>query len=115
MAKNTPDSKSNLLLLFDRPQEPVFVPKGNQQAVFDLPDPYWTDKYKPLQGSLGDRFGEDTQEVIPLSKITIPDLTEIMELPRDANFSWFMPTHRNLARRLTDIFLRKFFRFPSLS
>lgn len=33
-------NKSNLLLLFDRPQEPVFVAKGEQRAVFDVPNEY---------------------------------------------------------------------------
>lgn len=29
-------SKQDLLLLFDRPQEPVFAPKGDRQAVFEV-------------------------------------------------------------------------------
>lgn len=29
-------SKQNLLLLFDRPQEPVFAPKGSRQAAFEV-------------------------------------------------------------------------------
>lgn len=33
-------NKNNLLLLFDRPQEPVFVAKGEKKAVFDIPDSY---------------------------------------------------------------------------
>lgn len=30
-------NKKNLLLLFDRPQEPVFVPKGKNKASFEVP------------------------------------------------------------------------------
>lgn len=29
--------KENLLLLFDRPQEPVFVPKGEKKQSFEVP------------------------------------------------------------------------------
>lgn len=30
----------NLLLFFDRPQEPVFVPKGEQKVIFEVPTNY---------------------------------------------------------------------------
>lgn len=33
--------KSNLLLLFDRPAEPIFLKKGEDNATFDLPESYW--------------------------------------------------------------------------
>lgn len=32
--------KEHLLLLFERPTEPTFMPKGAQQAVFDIPQEY---------------------------------------------------------------------------
>lgn len=34
------NKKQNLLLLFDRPQEPVFMAKGDKKAVFDVPNDY---------------------------------------------------------------------------
>jgi hypothetical protein len=37
MAKASP---SNLLLMFDRPTEPVFMPKGENNTVFDVPSEY---------------------------------------------------------------------------
>lgn len=38
-------NKQNLLLLFDRPQEPVFVGKGEKKAVFDIPDNYLVSEF----------------------------------------------------------------------
>lgn len=32
--------KKNLLLLYQRPLEPSFVPKGDKKAVFDIPENY---------------------------------------------------------------------------
>jgi len=32
--------KKNILLLFDRPQEPVFMPKGDQKKAFAVPPEY---------------------------------------------------------------------------
>lgn len=32
--------KKNLLLMMDRPTEPVFVAKGDRQAVFEVPNDY---------------------------------------------------------------------------
>lgn len=33
--------KNNLLLLFDRPSEPIFLKKGEDNVTFDLPKSYW--------------------------------------------------------------------------
>lgn len=30
----------NLLLLFDRPNEPVYIPKGEEKINFDVPPEY---------------------------------------------------------------------------
>lgn len=32
--------KENLLLLFERPREPVFMPKGPNQSVFTVPEEF---------------------------------------------------------------------------
>jgi tyrosinase len=48
-------SKNNLLLLFDRPGEPVFMPKGKDKAVFDVPSTFFTEKYKPIGSELQNR------------------------------------------------------------
>lgn len=30
----------NILLMFDRPGEPIYVPKGDKKVVFDIPAEY---------------------------------------------------------------------------
>lgn len=38
--KMSANTKKHLSLLFDRPQEPVFVAKGDEKTVFDIPNNY---------------------------------------------------------------------------
>lgn len=99
--------KKNLLLLFDRPQEPVFMEKGetNSSSVFDVPDNYLTDRYRPIGADLTNRFGEPANTRIPVRNITLPDLRIPMQLGRHEQFSLFIPKHRKIAGRLIDIFL----------
>lgn len=97
--------KTNLLLLFDRPQEPVFVGKGDDKTVFEVPNSYLTDRYKPIGVELANRFGEEAQNKVSVSEVPPPNLTEILELGRHDNFSLFIPKHRRLAGRLIDIFM----------
>lgn len=41
MAKTiTADDKESFLYLFDRPSEPIVIPKGEKKVVFDVPDNY---------------------------------------------------------------------------
>ncbi|XP_054279415.1 phenoloxidase 2-like [Macrosteles quadrilineatus] len=97
--------KEHLLLLFERPTEPTFMPKGAQQAVFDIPQEYLIDRYKPLQDELNNRFGEETKERIQIKKINIPDLSLPQSLGRQDNFSLFIPYHRRMAAALIDAFM----------
>lgn len=100
------NQKKNLLFLFDRPNEPVFMPKGNEKAVFDVPDNFFTDKYKPIGNEIQSRFGEDAGMRIPVKNFAkTPDLTIPMQLGRQDNFSLFMPSHRKMSSRLIDIFM----------
>lgn len=34
------NAKDNLLLLFERPTEPAFIPKGDNKVIFDVPLEY---------------------------------------------------------------------------
>ncbi|CAH1402251.1 unnamed protein product [Nezara viridula] len=92
-----------LLNLFDRPTEPVFYPKGDNE-VFDIPDEYLTDRFKPLGHSLTDRVGGGAKK-IPVKKITLPDISLPLQLDKRANFSLFLPFHRSMAARLIEVFL----------
>lgn len=98
-------NKRNLLLLFERKLEPVFMEKGPNNAVFDVPNNLLSDRYKS-KPSITDRFGEAGGERIPVkSNISIPNITKIMALKRDENFSLFIPRHRDLAAQLVHIFI----------
>lgn len=115
--------KENLLLLFDRPQEPVFVPKGDKKQSFEVPQHFlvtifsnlntpllnWNvfqaERFKETGAQLQNRFGAESDDTIPVKDISIPDLGEILNLGRHENFSLFLPTHRRMAGRLIDIFL----------
>lgn len=102
--------KENLLLLFERPQEPVFVGKGPNKAVFDVPSQFLTDRFKSIGSEIQPEFSEDSGERIPVrTNVTIPDLKIPLSLGRHEQFSLFIPRHRRLAAKLIDIFMSKFF------
>uniref|UniRef100_A0A1B0DD67 Hemocyanin C-terminal domain-containing protein n=1 Tax=Phlebotomus papatasi TaxID=29031 RepID=A0A1B0DD67_PHLPP len=86
--------KRNLLLLYDRPQEPVFVEKGEQKTVFDVPDNFLPDRYRAIGNELQNRFGEAAENRIPVKNISLPDLRIPMSLGRHEQFSLFIPAHR---------------------
>lgn len=98
-------NKRNLLLLFERKLEPVFMEKGPNNAVFDVPNNLLSDRYKG-KPTIKDRFGEPGGERIPVrSNISMPNIKNIMALGRDENFSLFIPRHRDLAAQLVHIFM----------
>lgn len=61
--------KNNLLLLFQKPLEPVFTKKDNGKTAFDLPADFYTDRYKTIGPQLQTRFGEDVENKV---KVTLP-------------------------------------------
>ncbi|CAG9825512.1 unnamed protein product [Phaedon cochleariae] len=97
--------KKDLLLLYDRPTEPIVGLKGPQNAQFNVPTEYLKDEYQSIGSQIVNRFGEDAGEKINVNQISLPSLGEIVNLPRDENFTLFIPYHRRLAGRLIDIFL----------
>ncbi|XP_068145500.1 phenoloxidase 2 [Drosophila tropicalis] len=97
--------KNNLLLLFEHPNEPVFLSKGKKPTVFDVPDSFLTDRYRPISNEVQTRAGENVEQRIPVREISVPDLRIPMSLGRNENFSLFIPRHRRIAGRLIDIFM----------
>lgn len=57
---------------------------------------------------IANRFGDEASGKIPIVPITLPDLSEILNLDRDENFSLFIPKHRRIAGLLIDLFLSKY-------
>ncbi|XP_063705143.1 phenoloxidase 2-like [Culicoides brevitarsis] len=97
------DIKKNLLLLFDRPSEPVFTTKGDN-VKFELSDRFYTERYKPIASEIANRF-DDVNERIPVKNITPPNINAITALARDEPFSLWIARHRKLAGQMIDIFM----------
>ncbi|KAG8238622.1 hypothetical protein J437_LFUL018540 [Ladona fulva] len=97
--------QSQILCLLERPGEPIFVPKGSQRAVFDVPNSeYMTDKYRPLMNDLASRFKDATLHM-PIKEIVMPNISQPLRLARNDNFSLFIANHQKMAAKLIDVFL----------
>lgn len=102
--------KENLLLLFEKPLEPVFVAKGPNNAVFDVPSKFLPDRYRNIGTDIQPQFSENAEERIPVrADIEIPDLSIPLSLGRHEQFSLFIPRHRRLAAKLIDTLMSKSF------
>ncbi|KAF7994702.1 hypothetical protein HCN44_004174 [Aphidius gifuensis] len=97
--------KKDILLLYDRPCEPVYVPKGDQNLSFNVPSTYLPDRYQPMAVDIFNRFNGENDNKINIKQINLPDLRIPMRLGRRDNFSLFIPFHRKIAGRLIDIFV----------
>ena len=98
-------NKQDLLLLFDRPTEPVFMQKGKKSTVLDVPDKFLTERYQPISNDVRSRANFDVESRVPVRDIRVPDLRIPMSLGREEQFSLFIPKHRTIAGRLIDIFV----------
>ncbi|XP_012279901.1 phenoloxidase 2-like isoform X2 [Orussus abietinus] len=95
---------TDLLYLFDRPSEPVFVPRGENNVSFDIPGSY-ADRYRSNAVEILNRFGEGTIEKIPVKEVSLPSFDFAQQLGRRENFSLFIPKHRKVAGRLVEILM----------
>ncbi|XP_055535218.1 phenoloxidase 8-like [Wyeomyia smithii] len=93
--------------LLQRPYEPMFLPKSGGQVYFDLPNNYFTDRYRPLGQTLQNRFGSNVQTRIPLPNIAAPDISFAQSIPRRGGFSTFNEMHRRVAGQLIELFLNQ--------
>lgn len=98
---------TKFLGLFQRPYEPMFLPKSNGQVYYDLPENYLTDRYRTIGQSLQNRFGTNVSTRIPLQNITAPDLSFAQVVPRRGGFSVFNQRDRRAAGQLIDLFLNQ--------
>ncbi|GBP70065.1 Phenoloxidase subunit 2 [Eumeta japonica] len=99
--------KESLKLLFDRPSEPLITPKGDQRALFHLTEQFLTEEYANNGIELNNRFGNDASVVIPLKNLSqVPDLTISRQLPKDADFSLFLPRHQEMASEVINVLLQ---------
>lgn len=98
-------TNQDLLLLFQRPLEPIFTKKDNGHTAFDVPQDYYTDRYKPIGTELQTRFGEDVDRHVTLRPVTQPDISFAAGIRRNGTFSLFNQRDREIAGRLTKIFM----------
>lgn len=103
MAKQNP--KQDLRLLFQRPFEPLFTKKDNGKVAFDVPEDYYTDRYKPIGTSLSSRIGEDVDRTVHLRPVSHPDLEFAAPIKMRGPFSLFNKKHQVIAGQLIKIFL----------
>ncbi|XP_067205595.1 phenoloxidase 1 [Linepithema humile] len=97
--------KSDILYLFDRPAEPVYVPKGENKVAFQVPANYLPENRQQMAPEVFNRFAGATELKVPVKQISLPDLSIPLQLGRREPFSLFIPKHRKIAARLIDIFL----------
>lgn len=99
-------TKNNLLLLFQKPNEPLFTDKDNGKTVIEVPEEYYTDRYRPLGSELSIRFGEDATNKVTLKPLkSFPDLSFTSTLSKDGVFSLFNQAHKTMAGELIQIFM----------
>lgn len=103
MAK--PTAKDDLKLLFQRPTEPLFTTKDNGKVTFDVPQDYYTDRYKPIGITLASRLGENVERTVHLRPIQQPNLDFCKSIKMYGPFSLFNRKHQDIAGQLTGIFL----------
>ncbi|XP_075216678.1 phenoloxidase 1-like [Lycorma delicatula] len=93
-----------LLDLLDRPNEPIFLPKGDDGVIFGVPEDYLEDRFKGSE--LTNRFSSSTSQQVALKKLpSLPDLDLPLNLPKRDLFSLFIPLHRRMAARLVEVFM----------
>lgn len=92
--------------MFDRPTEPIFMPKGDNNSVaFDVP-PELLDQRITADVGLVNRLGAtEADEHVQVRTIALPDLSIPQLVKREQNFSLFIPLHRRAAGRLIEILM----------
>ncbi|CAK1590404.1 unnamed protein product [Parnassius mnemosyne] len=94
-------------LLFDRPNETLITPKGDNDDLFQLTEKYLPKEYANNGIELNNRFGNDAGSTIPLTELAqLPQFTKASQLPTDADFSLFLPKHQEMATEVIDALLR---------
>lgn len=97
--------KQNILLLFEKPTEPLFTTKDDGKAVFDVPEEFFTDRYKTIGSEIQNRVGGDVERRIPLRNVKKPDLSFTNPIPKKGAFSLFQKRHQEIAGRLVKLFM----------
>lgn len=103
--------KKTLDLIFFRPSEPAFIPKGNTdiQKRFDLPESFIGDNYKDVVSKIIENENKESKKhptKISVTDLKIPDIHFTKDIGRREQFSIYIPLHREIACRLTELFMK---------
>jgi len=95
-----------LELLFQRPLEPAFTTRDSGKTVLELPDSFYTDRYRNDTEEVGNRFSKDVDLKIPIQELsTVPNLDFTKKVGLKDQFSLFNNRHRDIASELITIFM----------
>ncbi|KAH8348177.1 hypothetical protein KR084_005040 [Drosophila pseudotakahashii] len=95
-----------LELLFQRPLEPAFTTRDSGKTVLELPDSFYTDRYRNDSEEVGNRFSKDVDLKIPIQELSsVPNLDFTRKVGLKDQFSLFNNRHRDIASQLITIFM----------
>lgn len=96
----------DLLLLFERPNEPIFLQRGKGLAVFDVPESFLVDHYSKFSAEIKKSYTDTAGSRISVKDFdNKPDISVSMQLGRREKFSIFLPKHQMAAQKLIDVFM----------
>lgn len=100
-------SKNLLRLLFDRPKEPIFLPKGDSKMIFVMPRSFYIDRYQDDLQPIDEWMNKETgdQKITIKELKNLPDLTNLMQLGIEDNFCFFSDDHRRASSQLVSMFM----------
>ncbi|XP_039479910.1 phenoloxidase 2 [Drosophila santomea] len=95
-----------LELLFQRPLEPAFTTRDSGKTVLELPDSFYTDRYRNDTEEVGNRFSKDVDLKIPIQELAnVPSLDFTKKVGLKDQFSLFNNLHRGIASELVTLFM----------
>ncbi|EDX07589.1 phenoloxidase 2 [Drosophila simulans] len=95
-----------LELLFQRPLEPAFTTRDSGKTVLELPDSFYTDRYRNDTEEVGNRFSKDVDLKIPIQELSnVPSLEFTKKIGLKNQFSLFNNRHRDIASELITLFM----------
>nr|Q25519.3 RecName: Full=Phenoloxidase subunit 2; AltName: Full=proPO-p2 [Manduca sexta]AAC37243.1 prophenoloxidase [Manduca sexta]CAL25133.1 prophenoloxidase [Manduca sexta]prf//2119377A phenol oxidase [Manduca sexta] len=95
-------------LLYDRPGEPMINTKGEDKVLFELTEQFLTPEYANNGLELNNRFGDEeevSRKIILKNLDKIPEFPKAKQLPNDADFSLFLPSHQEMANEVIDVLM----------
>jgi Hemocyanin, all-alpha domain len=96
---------NNLLLLFERPREPLVVPKGRDNVLFEVPRSFLTERFQSMAPLIEKKFANEIRSRVPVQDTHVPDLAAVSAFPRTDNFTLLQKNHREIASQMVEIFM----------